>query len=107
RQPGLAPGAETASETGDPREALALQRRGGFRRALAAVVVDDQRPFLLLRQIAAAFVDAVERQMPCAEDMARAVLGRIAHVEHQPLLAVDELDRARAGYVQTARQSPH
>src|SRR5678815_2497348 len=95
RQAGLSPGAETAGKIRDLREALALQRRRGFRRALAAVVVDDDRLLLALGEVGRAFVDARERNVLRAEDVSRGVFARIAHVEQQRVLAVDELDGAR------------
>src|SRR5258706_579864 len=96
RQPGLIPRAEAASEIDVAAEALLPEGGRGLCGALAAVVVDDERLVLALRELAGvAALQARKRQVARAEDMAGAVVARVAHVEHQRVLAVDELRRLR------------
>src|SRR6266850_1924057 len=76
RQPGLLPRVQAAREIDDAGEAQALERRRGLGGAVAAVAVDDQRPLLFLPQILAAVVDARQRHVLRAEDVARAILAR-------------------------------
>src|SRR5258706_1883293 len=108
RQPGLLPRAEAASEIDDAAEALLPEGGRGLCGALAAVVVDDERLVLAVRELAGvAALQARKRQVARAEDMAGAVVARVAHVEHQRVLAVDELRRLRDRDPGAARRAAH
>src|SRR2546421_3121962 len=94
RQSGLLPCRQPAGEIDDAAEAELAQRRGGLGGALAAVAIDDHRLVLALGKVARA-LQARERHVLRAEDVTRAVFAGFPHVEHQRVLAVDEMRRLR------------
>src|SRR5207253_1964291 len=83
RQPSLLPGRDTAGKIRHARVAVLLKRRERFRRALAAVAIDDHWPVLALRELAGGRIEARERQVFGAEHMSGGVLRRIAHVDDE------------------------
>ena len=82
----------------------------------AATAFDERSPAssytmsgfsLRLAEVRRALVDARERHVLGAEHMAGAVLARLAHVEHQRVLAVDEVRGLRRRDPRAAGRAPH
>src|SRR3954454_21215567 len=90
RQAGVLPRLDAARQVRGARKALLFQRGERFRRAIAAVAVDDYRAVLLLHEIATSSFHARGRNVPRAEHVAGGELVRFAHVDHHRVLAIDE-----------------
>src|SRR5258708_3147581 len=107
RQPGLLPGRDAAGKVGDAREALLLQRRERLRRTLAAVAADDQRTLLAFAEVGAGSVEPRKRQVLRAEHMTCGELVRLAHVDDERVLTIDQLRRLRRAEPRTTRRAAH
>src|SRR6185503_2230730 len=107
-QPGLTPCTQTARKAHGLAEALAFQRGRRLAGAIAVVAVDDHRLVLVLSgNFRADGFDTGERHVLRAENMPGSVLARIAHVDDERILAVDELRGLRGADGRAAAEATH
>src|SRR6185503_15060839 len=74
---------------------------------IAGVVVHDERLFLELGEVRRTLVNAREGHVLRPEHVPGSVFARLAHVEHQRVLAVDEVGGLRRRDPGAAGRAPH
>src|SRR6185437_5782358 len=90
RQPGILPGAKAAAKRLHAREAEPGQSRNRRATPCATVAIDDHGARCVLGDLAAAILQLGQRDVGGVRQAAALELVRLAHVEHERILLVEE-----------------